>query len=40
MLTTGNVDALPAVVHVAYLSLFVVVGTAVAIRYHQRALLK
>jgi lipooligosaccharide transport system permease protein len=40
MLTTGNVDALLALVHVGYLSLFVVVGAVVAIKRHQRALLK
>ncbi|HJV29158.1 MAG TPA: ABC transporter permease [Gaiellaceae bacterium] len=40
MLTTGNVDALLAAVHVGYLSLFVVVGTVLAIRIHERALLK
>ena len=40
MLTTGDVDALLAVVHVVYLSLFVVVGCVIAIGVHQRALLK
>jgi lipooligosaccharide transport system permease protein len=40
MLTTGDVDALLAVVHVAYLLAFVVVGAYVAIRIHRRALLK
>ena len=40
MLTTGDVDALLAVVHVAYLLLFVVVGSVVAIRAHRKALLK
>jgi hypothetical protein len=40
MLTTGNVDALLASAHVGYLSLFVVVGTVLAIRIHRKALLK
>jgi lipooligosaccharide transport system permease protein len=40
MLTTGDVDALLAVVHVVYLLAFVVVGAYVAIRIHRRALLK
>jgi len=38
-LTTGDLDVVLAVVHVAYLLAFVVVGTLVAIHYHRRALL-
>jgi lipooligosaccharide transport system permease protein len=40
MLTAGDVDALLAAVHVVYLLAFVAVGTVVAVRLHQRALLK
>jgi lipooligosaccharide transport system permease protein len=39
-LAIGEVDALHTLVHVGYLAAFVVVGTALAIRYHQRTLLK
>jgi lipooligosaccharide transport system permease protein len=39
-LAVGEVDALHTLVHVGYLSAFVVVGTALAIRYHHRTLLK
>jgi lipooligosaccharide transport system permease protein len=40
MLTTGDLDALLATVHVVYLLAFVAVGTVVAVRLHRRALLK
>lgn len=39
-LTTGSLEALPAVAHVAYLLAFVVGGIVVAVRLHRRALLK
>jgi lipooligosaccharide transport system permease protein len=39
-LAVGDVDTLHTVVHVGYLSAFVVAGTALAIRYHHRTLLK
>lgn len=39
-LTTGTIELLPALVHVGYLTALVVVGTLVAVHFHQRALLK
>jgi lipooligosaccharide transport system permease protein len=39
-LAVGEVDAIHTLMHVGYLSAFVVVGTALAIRYHHRTLLK
>jgi lipooligosaccharide transport system permease protein len=39
-LTSGSLETLPALGHVAYLLTFVVVGVVVAVRLHHRALLK
>ena len=39
-LTSGDIELVPTLVHVGYLSLFVVVGTIIAIKRHERALLK
>jgi lipooligosaccharide transport system permease protein len=39
-LTSGTIALLPTLMHVGYLLAFVVVGVAVAVRLHRRALLK
>ena len=38
-LATGTVELLPTLVHVGYLSVFVAVGTALAIRFHEDRLM-